>query len=236
MEENKFKALALDLYKNLITALMLVRSALMERELAWDSFKNQSLAPKTLVLKYFLPIAGVGALATVIGQSIVGFSTPLGTIRVPFFYALFSSIALIVVQVAILIVASIAISKLSASETFGKTVSFEKTFGWLCYVMLISATASILAFVPYLSALASLVLGLFALYFMWLGTSRYLEQDEKRLPFFAVSIVLTIIVSIVLMLTHSMFFSWQPPVENSLQLNIENNQELKKSLEELLQK
>jgi dolichyl-phosphate-mannose--protein O-mannosyl transferase len=228
MDQAQIKEFLREMPNNFFEVLKLVANAISKRETAWEDFRQLPLTAKDILVKLYLPVALLAALAQSISYSISGYS---------FFSSLIYFLSIAVVFALSTLLVGFIINKLSNSDSLGTPVSVEDATKWLAYPLLISTTASILDFVPWLGLLLKVVLGLYSLYFLWLGTSLFLKQNEKKVNFFVASFLTLIIVNILLVLVHSSIFGLKSPNAISAeQLQSVMQEQLNKSLESLNEK
>jgi hypothetical protein len=190
-----------------------VQDVMLNPSGCWDKIKAEALAPKELYSKYLFPLALLASICSFLGASVVGISFGFGTFRVPFFSGLIFQIATLVVSLLGYAVMALIIEKLSPK--FNAQVSFERALLLVGF----SATPGLLAgifslFPSGLFAAVALVLSIYSLYLLWSGFGRMVEvAADKKIAFFATSVVCSIIAIVLLNLVTTSLFGPKIPAE-----------------------
>jgi hypothetical protein len=150
----------------------------------WQVIAAERTSTADLLKNYALPLAGVGAVAAFIGNSLVGFSSiALGTVRVPAGSALVASVLAVGLWLAIVYVAALLI------EAFAPRFGAEKNHAQAVKVAVYAATpgwvGGVLAILPPLAPLG-LLAHIYGLYLLYLGLQQVMKTPADRaLPYTA---------------------------------------------------
>ena len=158
----------------------------------------QVIAPETssagdLYRGYAVPLAAIGPVAQFIGISLIGISVPfLGTIRLPFTWALTQSILQYALSLIGIYVISLIINGLAPS--FGGQKNPLQALKVAVYAFTPAWLAGVLHIVPALSILV-LLASLYGLYVLYLGLPVLMQAPEdKAAGYTAVVVVCAIVV------------------------------------------
>jgi len=176
-----------------------------------DRVKNICLKPKTewaviaqepastgqLIGGYVAPLAALGAVAGLIGRSLVGVTLPFaGTLRVPLVTSLVTSIFAFVMAVVGVFVLSLIINALA--PTFGGEKNSTQALKVAVYSYTPAWVAGVLQILPALSFFG-LLAGLYGLYLLYLGLPQLMKAPpEKAVGYTAVVVVCAIVLGIVI--------------------------------------
>jgi len=169
-----------------------VKSILLDPTAEWPVIDQESHTVKDLYLTYLLPLAGIAALATLIGAMLWGYSAGPVTIRYGFGEALSFAImglvmTLIVVYVLAWIIAALA-------PTFKGERNFLKAFSVAAFSMTASLVGSFFAILPALSWLIGLIGGLYSLYLLYKGLPVLMRTPSDKALGYTVIVVIAAIV------------------------------------------
>ncbi len=168
------------------------KTVVLSPDSAGESIVGERAETAQLITGYVLPLAGVAAVAQVIGMSIIGSSLgTFGTFRVPFASALGSGIPSLAMAAVGVVVLSLVIDALAP------TFKAEKHRAQALKVAVYSATpvwlAGVLQIVPILGVVG--ILGaLYALYLLYLGLPKLMKCPADTAIAYTASVVVAAIV------------------------------------------
>lgn len=173
-----------------------VRGIILNPKGEWEGIETEAADPGALATGYVLPLVAMSVLASVIGQSVVGFwMGPMGTIRVPLGRSLLWGVAQVILTLVGVYVSAAVVSALG--PTFGAERDFSRAFRLVSYSATPAWVAGLLMILPVLGIL-SLIGGLYSLYLLYLGIPSMMRAPENRaLGYTAASVVVIIVVYIV---------------------------------------
>lgn len=166
----------------------------------WDSISQENDPPKTIYISVVIPLACVGALASVIGLQVFGFATFWGTWRPGLTASLVQQILHVLVWCAALYGDAWVLSKLAPQ--FMAKISVERAFTLAAYSAVPSLVGGLLGILPPLLAIAA-ILSLYSFVVFFFGVRKMVEPSsdytggsftDRQNAFFAAAIVATIVV------------------------------------------
>ena len=162
----------------------------------WSVIADDTTSTGTLVTGYVVPLAAVGAVAGLIGGSLVGYSVPfVGTYRTPIVAGLVAAVFGLVMAVVGILIISFIINALA--PTFGAQQNSGQALKVAVYSFTPAWVAGVLRIVPALGLLGVLA-ALYGIYLLYLGLPRLMKcPPEKAMPYTAVSVVSAFIVMLV---------------------------------------
>jgi len=173
-----------------------VKSILFDPSAEWQVIDQESHSVKELYLSYLLPLAGIAALATLLGMMLWGYSAGPVTVRYGFGDALSAAVmgllmSMIVVYVLAWIIAALA-------PTFKGEKSFLKAFTVAAFSMTASLVGSFFAILPALAWLIGLIGGLYSLYLLYKGLPVLMRAPaEKALGYTVVVVIAAIVCNVI---------------------------------------
>jgi hypothetical protein len=162
----------------------------------WPVIASETTTTGTLISSYVVPLAAIGAIAGLIGGSIVGISLPfLGTYRVPITTGLVSACFTLAAAVIGVFVLSFIINALA--PTFGAEQNNMQAMKVAVYSYTPAWIAGALRILPVLGILAILA-ALYGLYLLYLGLQRVMKcPQDKAIGYTAVVVVCAIVLAVV---------------------------------------
>jgi hypothetical protein len=158
----------------------------------WTTIEGERAEAPALIIGYVLPLAGVAAVAQLIGLSVVGQSFGLlGTYRMPFTTGLELAIASLLFAVVGVVVLSFIIDALA--PTFGAEKSRERAIKVAVYSATPVWVAGVLQIVPALGVVV-LLGSLYALYLLYLGLPRLMKCPAEKSAGYLGSVIASAIV------------------------------------------
>lgn len=162
----------------------------------WAKVAVETDQPMQVFLRYVLPLAAIGPIASFIGMQVFGISVLGFSMKFTFMQALTASIASFVISlISIWVVAFIA--NLLSPKHGGKD-DMAAAFRLVAYAWTASWLAGIFQLVPMLSILG--LVGLYSLYLLYKGVTPVMGVPQEKA---AVYTVLTILAAIVTMIIAS---------------------------------
>src|ERR1019366_1704862 len=150
-----------------------------------------------LITGYVAPLAAIGAVAGLIGNSLVGVTLPfVGTYRVPIVTGIVTAIFTFVMAIVGVFVLSLIIDTLA--PTFGGEKSSAQALKAAVYSYTPAWVAGVLHILPALGILAVLA-ALYGLYLLYLGLPRLMKcPQDKAIGYTVVVVVCAIVLSVVI--------------------------------------
>jgi hypothetical protein len=170
-----------------------VRNICVSPSTEWPVIEQENTPPADLITGYLLPLAAIGAVAGVIGGSIIGTSLPyMGTYRAPILGSIVGAFIGLVFTVIGCFVIGFIINALA--PTFGgrqDTNQALKTSVYCYTPVLVAAVARIL---PWLGTLIGLVAAFYSLYLLYLGLPIMMKAPKDKAPGYTVVVVIAAII------------------------------------------
>ena len=167
-----------------------VRNICVSPSTEWPVIEQENTPQGDLVTGYLLPLAAVGAIAGVIGSSLIGI--PMLGVRAPFFASLVGACIGILFTVIGCFVIGFIINALA--PTFGGRQDANQAFktSVYCYTpVLVGGVARVL---PLLGGLVQIVAVLYSLYVLYLGLPIMMKAPRDKAPGYTVVIVVCSII------------------------------------------
>jgi hypothetical protein len=164
----------------------------------WDVIAAEAMPPKQIVMGYVLPLAAIAAIAGFIGAVVIGTSMPMtGTVRASVLGGIIGAILQLAMAVAAVFIMGFIIDALA--PTFGAQKSFDQAVKVAAYSYTPVWVLSILAIIPWLGILVSLIAVGFAIYLLYLGLPRVMRSPpDKAMGYTVVVIIAGIVVGLFL--------------------------------------
>jgi len=174
-----------------------VRNICLTPNTEWSVIAGETTPTGTLVTGYVVPLVAVGAVAGLIGGSVVGYSIPFaGTYRTPIATGLTIAVVGLVMAVVGIFVLSFIINALA--PTFGAEKSSAQALKVAVYSYTPAWVAGVLRIIPALGLLGVLA-ALYGIYLLYLGLPRLMKcPPEKSVPYTAVVVVSAFVVTLVI--------------------------------------
>ena len=163
----------------------------------WPAIAAEQTQTAELITGYVAPLAAIGAVAGIIGGSIVGISLPFaGTYRVPLTAAIGSAVFSFVMAIVGVFIVSFLISALA--PTFGAEKNSDRALKVAVYSYTPAWLAGALHILPLLGTL-SILAALYSLYLLYLGLPRVMKcPQDKAVAYTAVIVVCAVVMTIVI--------------------------------------
>jgi hypothetical protein len=168
-----------------------VKNMVMQPRREWEIIAREPSAIGGLYRGYVAPLAAIGPIAAIVGQSMIGFGVPgLGRYRVPLGSALVQAFVTYVLSLAAVYVLALVVDALAPRfegrkdpEQAFKLAAYSSTAAWL---------AGVFALVPALGFLS--ILGLYSLYLLYLGVPVVMKVPESRVLPYTVAVMIAAVV------------------------------------------
>lgn len=181
-----------------------VKAILLSPRTEWPVIAAESRSARDIYLGYVAPLAAIGAIASFIGSTVVGFTVPLlGTVRVPIVAGLVSALVYYALTFAMVFLVSVIVDALA--PTFGaqkdplralKVTAYSFTAGWV---------AAIVGIVPMLGFVA-IIGALYGLYLLYLGLPVLMRSPpDKSVGYTVVVVICAIVVAILVNVVTGLF-------------------------------
>ena len=162
----------------------------------WPVIAQESTPASTLITDYVVPLAAIGAVAGLIGGSIIGTTLPfIGTFRTPLLTGVVFAVFTFVMAIVGVFILSLIINALA--PTFAAEQNSAQALKVAVYSYTPAWIAAALRIFPVLGVLAILG-GLYGLYLLYLGLPRLMKcPAEKAVGYTVVVVVCAIVLSMV---------------------------------------
>ena len=161
------------------------RAMLVSPAAEWPAIEREPGDPAYLFANYVAVLALVPALAGFIGMSVVGVSTPAGTMRVPLAAGLFNALFAYVLTFVMVYVVALIVDALA--PTFAGQKNFANALRLSVYSCTPLWLAGIFMVIPGLRFLV--VLGFYGLYVLWSGLPSLMKSPHGKSLVYAASVV-----------------------------------------------
>ena len=168
-----------------------VKRILLSPQTEWEVIDEESTTPAQLYTGYIAPLAAIGPVAKLIGDSVFGVSLPLmATYRVPFGYAITHAIVTYILVLVVTYVLALIVDALA--PTFNGKRSPIQALKLVAYSSTASWVAGVFALLPALWFLT--LLGFYSLYLFYLGLPVMMKVPKNKAIGYTVVVVLAAIV------------------------------------------
>jgi hypothetical protein len=157
----------------------------------WPIIATETTPPMKVLVGYAIPLALIGPVATLIGQSVFGMPALFGTVTLGLGTLLTLAVTSFVMALVSLFVVAFAANFLSPK--FDGRNDFPAAFRLVAYAMTASWVAGIFGLVPALAILS--LLGLYSLYLFYKGATPMMGVPAEKAGFYT---VITVVVAIVI--------------------------------------
>jgi len=168
----------------------------------WPSIASETTDTSELYLKYILPLAAIGPIASFVGVSLLGYQVPfLGALRVPVTAGLAMAVVSYVLGLVGVYVFALVVDALA--PRFGGTSDPARALRLVAYSFTPAWLAGVLFALPALGVLA-LLAGLYGIYLLYRGLPIMMKSPaDKSLPYTVVSVIGAIVIQVFISLTSS---------------------------------
>ncbi|HET6281820.1 MAG TPA: Yip1 family protein [Polyangia bacterium] len=175
-----------------MTIIDRVKNICLRPKTEWEVIALEPASTGNLIGGYVAPLAAIGAVAGLIGRSLIGVTLPFaGTFRVPLVGSLVTAVFTFVMAIVGVFVLSLIINALAPS--FGGEKNGTQALKVAVYSYTPAWVAGVLQILPMLSFLG-LLAGLYGLYLLYLGLPRLMKCPPDKAVGYTVVIVLCAIV------------------------------------------
>src|SRR5437867_2468082 len=158
----------------------------------WQVIAEENTPPATLITEYVVPLAAIGAIAGLIGGSVIGRTVPfVGTYRVSLVTGLGFAVFSFVMAIVGVFIISLIVNALA--PTFGGEKSSSQALKVAVYSYTPAWIAGVLQILPLLGVLAILA-GLYGLYLLYLGLPKLMKCPQDKAVGYTVVVVVCAIV------------------------------------------
>jgi hypothetical protein len=172
-----------------------MKAILFSPKREWTVIAREDAAPAPMYLRYVLPLAAIGAIASLSGSAFVGIpALPQGMVRL----SLAAAVAGAVLHLAMTFVTVFVVARIVAAlaPTFGGQKNARRALQVTAYSFTPAWMASVLTILPALAPLAGL-LGIYGLYLLYLGLPALMRSTpDKTLGYTVVIVLYTVVVSV----------------------------------------
>lgn len=170
------------------------KKIVLQPKLEWDVIAAEATPTVDLYRGYVMPLAAIGAVASIIGLSLVGISSPFmgGTYRVPLTDAIGqAAVGYILTLVGVYVIALIIDA---LAPAFGATKNPAQALKVAVYASTPSWLAGIVMLLPMLGIVGMLA-ALYGIYLLYLGLPLLMKAPaEKAVAYTAVVVVVAFVV------------------------------------------
>lgn len=162
----------------------------------WPVIAQETTPTATLITGYVMPLAAIGAVAGLIGGSLVGVGLPfIGTYRVPITTGIAAAVFAFVMAIVGVFILSLIISALA--PTFGAEKNNAQALKVAVYSYTPAWLAGVFQILPALGILGILA-AFYGLYLLYLGLPRVMKcPQDKAIGYTAVVVVCAIVLTVV---------------------------------------
>jgi len=186
-----------------------VKNIIVQPAQEWRVIEKESTTTSELYTSYIMILAAIGPVASIIGLSLFGVSTPLtGTYRLPFGSVIGHAVVSYVLSLAGVYVFALVINAL-APTFLGtkneiqalKVAAYSSTASWLAGIFMLVSALSFLQ-----------ILGLYGLYLLYLGLPLLMKApEEKALVYTVVVIVVGMVIMVLIGAVSGLLLSYPGP-------------------------
>jgi hypothetical protein len=186
-----------------------VKNILVQPNQEWRVIEKEAASVSDLYTSYIMPLAAIGPVASIIGLSVVGISSPLGgTYRVSFGTSLGHAVVTYVMALAGVYVLGLIIDALA--PTFSGTKNNMQAFKVAAYSITPSWLVGIFNLLPGLAFLQ--IFGLYSLYLLYLGLPVLMKSPgDKTLAYTVVAIIAAMVIFVIIAAVGNSFISYPVP-------------------------
>jgi Yip1-like protein len=162
----------------------------------WPIIAEEQTPAASLIAGYVVPLAAIGAVAGLIGGTLVGISVPFGgTYRVPLTMGIVTAVFTFGMAIVGVLLISLVINLLA--PTFGAQQNSAQALKVAVYSYTPAWIAGVLHILPLLGVLG-IIAALYGLYLLYLGLPRVMKcPEDKALAYTAVVVVCAIVLTVV---------------------------------------
>ncbi len=167
------------------------KNILVTPKTEWEVIKGEQATTADLFTKYAMILAAIPAIASFIGQSLVGVSLgPFGSFKLPIGSGLLYAVLQYILTLVGVYVSAFVIDALAPS--FGSTKDMVASLKVVVYSSTAAWIAGIFGIIPTIAILG--ILGLYSLYLLYLGLKIVKDTPQDKLVGYVVVSIIVIIV------------------------------------------
>jgi hypothetical protein len=153
-----------------------VKRILLSPRTEWEVIDAEQTTPAALYTGYIGPLAAIGPIAGLIGDTVFGVPVPIGTIKVPFGSALTGA----VIGYGLTLAGTYLLARIidALAPTFNAQRNQVQALKLAAYSLTAMWVAGIFALIPWLRPLA--LVGLYSLYLLHLGLPVLMQPLRER--------------------------------------------------------
>jgi hypothetical protein len=168
---------------------------LLQPKQEWYVIQQEPTQPAELYTSYIIPLAAIGPVASIIGLSLVGVPTILGSIKLSIPYAIILALVSFALDLGAVYCMGLIIDALAPN--FASHKNFNQAFKVAAYSRTPAWIGGIFSLIPSLAFLGGL-LALYGIYVLYLGLPVLMHTPpDKAVAYTAVVIVVAIVVAII---------------------------------------
>ena len=169
-----------------------VKNIIVTPKIEWLVIDSESDTLQSVIMKYVLPLAAIGAICTFIGYGFIGLDTGVLGIRIKGLdWGLKMAIMALVMSVISVVVTTFVVDALAPS--FGSEKNLNKSAQLVAYGYTPAFIGAFLTIFPAISTIGSLF-GLYGFYLLYLGLGPLKKTPEDKKVVYLVVTVLVLIV------------------------------------------
>ncbi len=167
------------------------KNILVTPKTEWEVIKGEQATVADLFTKYAMILAAIPAIATFIGQSIVGVSLgPFGSFKIPMGNGILYAVLQYVFTLVGVYLAAFVVDALAPS--FGSTKDMVASLKVVVYSWTAAWIAGIFGIIPTISILG--ILGLYSIYLLYLGLKVVKDTPQDKLVGYVVVVIIVLII------------------------------------------
>lgn len=167
------------------------KNILVTPKTEWEVIKGEQATVADLFTKYAMILAAIPAIATFIGQSIVGVSLgPFGSFKIPMGNGILYAVLQYVFTLVGVYLAAFVVDALAPS--FGSTKDMVASLKVVVYSWTAAWIAGIFGIIPTIAILG--ILGLYSIYLLYLGLKVVKDTPQDKLVGYVVVAIIVLIV------------------------------------------
>lgn len=167
------------------------KNILVTPKTEWEVIKGEQATVADLFTKYAMILAAIPAIATFIGQSIVGVSLgPFGSFKIPMGNGILYAVLDYVLTLVSVYLSAFIVDALAPS--FGSTKDMVASLKVVVYSWTAAWIAGIFGIIPTIAILG--ILGLYSIYLLYLGLKVVKDTPQDKLVGYVVVAIIVLIV------------------------------------------
>jgi hypothetical protein len=171
------------------------KDILMKPKETWDVIDGESDTVQSIFMKYVLPLAAIGPVATFLHSVLFGYSLFGITYKPSVTSAVSTAVISYILSLVGVFLLSLIIDALA--PTFGGTKNNVKAFQVAAYSYTAAWIAGIFGLLPVIGILG--IVGLYSLYLLYLGLPVLMKvEQDKAIGYIVVAVIASIVVYLVL--------------------------------------